>query len=222
MKLKKRALGMVGRKVGMMRIFSDSGEATPVTVIDVSENKLSQIKTVEKDGYLAFQVSYGEKKASRVSEPLKGHFIKAGVKAGVFVKEFRLDNENFEKDFKDCALGYTFNAADLFKENAKVDVSGITIGKGFSGTIKRHNFGSQRASHGNSKSHNVPGSISMAQDPGRVFPGKKMCGQLGNDKVTIQNLKLIKIDGARGLLFVKGAIPGAKNGFVVVSPAVKS
>jgi large subunit ribosomal protein L3 len=210
-------LGLLGRKVGMMRVFTDDGDAVPVTVLDVSNNRVAQVKTVEIDGYSAIQVAFGTRKASRVSKPEAGHLAKAGVEAGEVLKEFRVAAE--------VAAEYKAGATvpvTLFAAGEKVDVQGTSIGKGFTGTIKRHNFSSQRASHGNSRSHNVPGSISMAQDPGRVFPGKKMSGHLGDVTVTTQNLDVIRIDEARQLLLVRGAVPGAKNGHVVVRPAVKA
>jgi len=209
-------LGLLGRKVGMMRIFTDSGDSVPVTVVDVSNNRITQVKTVENDGYSALQVAYGSRKASRVSKPQAGHLAKAGVEAGEILKEFRVA--------ADVAGQYAPGAqvpVTLFAAGEKVDVQGTSIGKGFTGTIKRHNFKSQRASHGNSRSHNVPGSISMAQDPGRVFPGKKMSGHRGDVTKTTQNLDIIRIDEARQLLLVRGAVPGSKNGHIVVSPAVK-
>lgn len=209
-------IGLLGRKVGMMRIFTDDGGAVPVTVLDVSNNRVAQVKVHEVDGYSAVQVAFGRRKASRVSKPEAGHFAKAGVEAGEILREFRVAPE--------VAADYSAGAAipvTLFTVGQKVDVQGTSIGKGFEGTIKRHNFGSQRASHGNSRSHNVPGSISMAQDPGRVFPGKRMSGHMGDETVTTQNLDVVRIDEARQLLLVKGAVPGSKNGFVVVRPAVK-
>ena len=209
-------LGLLGRKVGMMRIFTDDGDAVPVTVLDVSNNRVAQVKTVETDGYSAIQVAFGSRKASRVTKPEAGHLAKAGVEAGTVLKEFRVTAE--------VAAGYQPGAqlpVAMFAVGQRVDVQGTSIGKGFTGTIKRHNFGSQRASHGNSRSHNVPGSISMAQDPGRVFPGKKMSGHLGDVTKTVQNLDIVRIDEARQLLLVRGAVPGAKNGHVVVRPAVK-
>jgi large subunit ribosomal protein L3 len=209
-------LGLLGRKVGMMRVFTDDGDAVPVTVLDVSNNRVAQVKTVETDGYSAIQVAFGTRKASRVSKPEAGHLAKAGVEAGEVLKEFRVAAE-IAAEYK---AGATVPVT-LFAAGQKVDVQGTSIGKGFTGTIKRHNFSSQRASHGNSRSHNVPGSISMAQDPGRVFPGKKMSGHLGDVTVTTQNLDVIRIDEARQLLLVRGAVPGAKNGHVVVRPAVK-
>ncbi len=209
-------LGLLGRKVGMMRIFTDDGDAVPVTVLDVSNNRVSQVKTVETDGYSAVQVAYGQRRASRVTKPEAGHLAKAGVEAGEILQEFRVSAEVAAE----CKPGSQLPIA-MFQAGQQVDVQGTTIGKGFAGTIKRHNFGSQRASHGNSRSHNVPGSISMAQDPGRVFPGKKMSGHLGVDTVTTQNLDVVRVDEARQLLLVKGAVPGAKGGFVTVRPAVK-
>ncbi|WP_295647146.1 50S ribosomal protein L3 [uncultured Methylibium sp.] len=211
------SLGLLGRKVGMMRIFTDDGDAVPVTVLDVSNNRVAQVKTVENDGYSAIQVVFGARKASRVTKPEAGHLAKAGVEAGEILKEFPVPAE--------VAAGYKAGGTlpvNLFAAGQKVDVQGTSIGKGFTGTIKRHNFSSQRASHGNSRSHNVPGSISMAQDPGRVFPGKKMSGQLGDVTVTTQNLDVVRVDEARQLLLVRGAVPGAKNGFVTVKPAVKA
>jgi large subunit ribosomal protein L3 len=210
-------LGLLGRKVGMMRIFTDDGDAIPVTVLDVSNNRVTQVKTVETDGYSALQLAFGSRKASRVNKPEAGHLAKAGVEAGEVLKEFRVAAE--------VAAEYKTGATvpvTLFAAGQTVDVQGSSIGKGFTGTIKRHNFSSQRASHGNSRSHNVPGSISMAQDPGRVFPGKKMSGQMGDETVTMQNLDIVRVDEARSLLLVRGAVPGAKNGHVVVRPAVKA
>jgi len=173
-------LGLLGRKVGMMRIYTDDGDAVPVTVLDVSNNRVSQIKTVETDGYTALQVVYGARKASRVTKPEAGHMAKAGVEAGEVIQEFRVTPE-VAAEYK---AGATIAPNALFAAGQLVDVQGTSIGKGFAGTIKRHNFGSQRASHGNSRSHNVPGSISMAQDPGRVFPGKRMTGHMGDETVT--------------------------------------
>jgi large subunit ribosomal protein L3 len=211
------SLGLLGRKVGMMRLFTDEGDAVPVTVIDVSNNRVTQVKSQDTDGYVALQVTFGSRKASRVTKPQAGHLAKAGVEAGEIIREFRVDADTAGK----YAAGATVPVQDLFKVGQLVDVQGTTIGKGFTGTIKRHHFKSQRASHGNSRSHNVPGSISMAQDPGRVFPGKRMSGHLGDDTVTTQNLDVIRVDETRGLLMVKGAVPGAKNGFVTVLSAVK-
>ena len=210
-------LGLLGRKVGMMRIFTDDGDAVPVTVLDVSNNRVTQVKTVESDGYSAIQVAFGERKASRVNKPEAGHLAKAGVGAGELLQEFRVP--------ADVAAEYQPGGTlpvSLFAAGQKVDVQGTSIGKGFTGTIKRHNFSSQRASHGNSRSHNVPGSISMAQDPGRVFPGKRMSGHLGNVNRTVQLLEIARVDAERSLLMVTGSVPGAKNGAVVVRPSVKT
>jgi large subunit ribosomal protein L3 len=210
-------LGLLGRKVGMMRIFTDDGDAVPVTVLDVSNNRVTQVKTDETDGYSAIQVAFGSRKASRVSKPEAGHLAKAGVQAGEILKEFRVSADVAGQFKPGSALPVT-----MFAAGQMVDVQGTSIGKGFTGTIKRHNFSSQRASHGNSRSHNVPGSISMAQDPGRVFPGKKMSGHRGDETTTTQNLDIVRVDEARQLLLVKGAVPGSKNGHVVVRPAVKA
>ena len=209
-------LGLLGRKVGMMRIFTDDGDAVPVTVIDVSNNRVTQVKTVDTDGYTGVQVAFGTRKASRVIKPAAGHLAKAGVEAGTILKEFRVTPE-VAAEYKPG----TVVPVGLFEVGQLVDVQGTSIGKGFTGTIKRHNFSSQRASHGNSRSHNVPGSISMAQDPGRVFPGKRMSGHQGDETVTVQNLDIIRVDAERSLLLVRGAIPGSKNGHVVVRHAVK-
>jgi large subunit ribosomal protein L3 len=211
------SLGLLGRKVGMMRLFTEEGDAVPVTVIDVSNNRVTQVKSQDTDGYVALQVTFGSRKASRVTKPQAGHLAKAGVEAGEIIREFRVDADTAGK----YAAGATVPVQDLFAAGQLVDVQGTSIGKGFLGTIKRHNFKSQRASHGNSRSHNVPGSISMAQDPGRVFPGKKMSGHKGDVTKTVQNLDVVRVDEGRGLLLVRGAVPGAKNGFVTVVSAVK-
>ena len=210
-------LGLLGRKVGMMRIFTDDGDAVPVTVLDVSNNRVAQVKTEKIDGYDALQVAFGARKASRVIKPAAGHFAKAGVEAGEILREFRVPADVASQYLPGATVPVT-----LFAVGQMVDVQGTSIGKGFTGTIKRHHFKSQRASHGNSRSHNVPGSISMAQDPGRVFPGKKMSGHLGDDTVTTQNLDIVRIDEARQLLLVRGAVPGAASGFVTVRPAIKA
>ncbi len=210
------SIGLVGRKVGMTRIFTDDGVSVPVTVLEVSNNRVTQVRTLNQDGYSAVQVAFGTRRNSRVTKPEAGHFAKAGVEAAEIVREFRVDTG--------VAAGYQPGAlisADLFQAGQLVDVSGVTKGKGFAGTVKRHNFHSQRATHGNSRSHNVPGSIGMAQDPGRVFPGKRMSGQMGSVAQTTQNLELVRVDAERGLLLVKGAIPGSRGGHVVVRPAVK-
>ena len=212
------SLGLLGRKVGMMRLFTDDGAAVPVTVVDVSNNRVTQVKTQENDGYVALQVTFGARKASRVTKPEAGHLAKAGVEAGEIMREFRVSEETAGK----YAAGTSVAVTDVFAVGQKVDVQGTSIGKGFAGTIKRHNFRSQRASHGNSRSHNVPGSIGMAQDRGRVFPGKKMSGHMGAETVTTQNLDVVRIDEARQLLLIKGAVPGSKGGFVTVRPAIKA
>lgn len=212
------SLGLLGRKVGMTRLFTDDGESIPVTVVDVSNNRVTQVKTQENDGYSALQVTFGSRKASRVTKPEAGHLAKAGVEAGEIIREFRVTAETAGQ----YATGATVPVTAIFSAGQKVDVQGTSIGKGYAGTIKRHNFGSQRASHGNSRSHNVPGSIGMAQDPGRIFPGKRMTGHLGDETVTTQNLDVVRVDEARQLLLIKGAVPGSKGGFVTVRPAVKA
>ena len=212
------SLGLLGRKVGMMRLFTDDGDAVPVTVVDVSNNRVTQVKTQENDGYVALQVTFGARKASRVIKPAAGHFAKAGVEAGEVTREFRVTAETAGK----YATGAVLPVAELFSVGQKVDVQGTSIGKGYAGTIKRHNMASQRASHGNSRSHNVPGSIGMAHDPGRVFPGKRMTGHMGDETVTTQNLDVVRIDEARQLLLIKGAVPGSKGGFVTVRAAIKA
>ncbi|BBU28602.1 50S ribosomal protein L3 [Burkholderia sp. THE68] len=211
------SLGLVGRKVGMTRIFTPEGDSIPVTVLDVSDNRVTQIKTVETDGYTAVQVAFGARRASRVTKPLAGHLAKAGVQAGEILKEFHIDTAKAGELSNGAVIG-----TDIFEVGQKVDVQGTSIGKGYAGTIKRYNFASGRATHGNSRSHNVPGSIGMAQDPGRVFPGKRMTGHLGDETVTVQNLEIARIDAERSLLLVRGAVPGAKGGKVFVTPAVKT
>lgn len=211
------SLGLVGRKVGMTRIFTEDGDSIPVTVLDVSDNRVTQIKTDETDGYTAVQVTFGNRRASRVTKAASGHYAKAGVEAGEILKEFRVDAAKAAELQPGAVVG-----VDLFQVGQKIDVQGVSIGKGYAGTIKRYNFASGRASHGNSRSHNVPGSIGMAQDPGRVFPGKRMTGHLGDVTTTTQNLEIARIDADRKLLFVKGAVPGAKEGKVFVTPAVKA
>ncbi|CAG9171307.1 MULTISPECIES: 50S ribosomal protein L3 [Cupriavidus] len=211
------SLGLVGRKVGMTRIFTDDGDSIPVTVVEVGDNRVTQIKTDETDGYTAVQVTFGARRASRVTKPLAGHLAKAGVEAGEIIREFRIDAAKAAELQTGGSL-----SVDLFEVGQKIDVQGVTIGKGYAGTIKRYHFASGRATHGNSRSHNVPGSIGMAQDPGRVFPGKRMTGHLGDVTRTVQNLEIAKIDAERKLLLVKGAIPGSKNGKVIVTPAVKA
>jgi large subunit ribosomal protein L3 len=211
------SLGLVGRKVGMMRIFKDDGTSVPVTVLDCAGNRVAQIKSPEKDGYAAVQVAFGKRRASRVTKPAAGHYAKAGVEAGTELREFRVTPEAIG----DLQVGAELKV-DMFQAGQKVDVSGTTIGKGFAGVIKRHHFSSNRASHGNSLSHNSPGSIGMAQDPGRVFPGKRMSGHLGNVNRTIQLLEIARVDAERSILMVKGSVPGAKNSAVIVRPSVKA
>ena len=210
------SLGLVGRKVGMTRIFTDDGESVPVTVLDVTDNRVVQIKKPDTDGYTAVQITYGKRRASRVTKAQAGHLAKAGVEAGTLTREFRVA----EGDLANLQVGGQIGV-DVFKIGQKIDVSGTTQGKGFSGVIKRHNFGSGRASHGNSRSHNTPGSTGQAQDPGRVFPGKRMPGQYGNVSSTVQNLVVVRVDAERGLLLVRGAVPGSKGGHLIVRPAVK-
>lgn len=213
----KSPLGLLGRKVGMTRIFTDEGESVPVTVIDVSGNRVSQVRSVQTDGYRAIQLAAGKRKASRISKPLAGHLGKAGAEGAATLHEIRLPDE----DKTEVALGATLGV-DLFEVGQKVDVTGVTIGKGFSGAIKRHHFSSNRASHGNSVSTNAPGSIGMRQDPGRVMPGKRMAGHLGDVRRTTQNLVIARIDTGRQLLLIKGAVPGSRGGTLVVRPAVKA
>lgn len=211
-------LGLVGRKVGMTRIFTDDGESIPVTVLDVSNNRVAQVKSLEVDGYVAVQLAYGARRASRVTKPETGHFAKAGIEAGSILKEFRIDPARAAE----FTAGSHIAVESVFEVGQQVDVTGTTIGKGFAGTIKRHHFGSQRASHGNSRSHRVPGSIGQAQDPGRVFPGKRMSGHLGDEQRTVQNLDVLRVDVERGLLLVKGAVPGHAGADIIVRPAIKA
>ncbi|MFN4999292.1 MAG: 50S ribosomal protein L3 [Betaproteobacteria bacterium] len=211
------SLGLLGRKVGMTRIFTDDGETVPVTVIDVSNNRVAQIKSAESDGYSAVQLAFGSKRARRVTKPLAGQLAKAGAQGASVLREFTVAADQLAS----LKPGEVINAA-IFAAGQKVDVTGVTQGKGFTGTIKRHNFSSNRASHGNSRSHNVPGSIGMAQDPGRVFPGKRMSGHDGVLNRTAQNLEIARVDAERSLLLVKGAVPGSKGGNVVIRPAVRT
>ncbi|MGH8704301.1 MAG: 50S ribosomal protein L3 [Burkholderiales bacterium] len=210
-------IGLVGRKVGMMRIFTDEGDALPVTVLDVSDNRVAQIKSPDRDGYAAVQVAFGRRRASRVSEPLKGHFAKAAVEAGSSLREFRAKTEELANFKVGGKIG-----VEIFKVGQKVDVQGTTIGKGFAGVIKRHHFSSTSATHGNSVTTNTAGSTGQRQDPGRVFPGKRMAGHLGDARRTVQNLVVVRIDAERQLLLVKGSVPGSKGRDVVVRPAVKA
>ncbi len=210
------SLGLVGRKVGMTRVFGDDGASIPVTVLDLSNNRVVRTRTDELDGYTAVQLAFGERRASRVSKPVAGQYAKAGVEAGRGMREFRVDGAALADLTPGKVIG-----VDIFAVGQKVDVTGTSQGKGFSGPIKRHNFSSNRASHGNSISHNSPGSIGQAQDPGRVFPGKRMAGHYGAAKRTTLNLEVVRVDAERGLLLVKGAVPGSKGSDVVVRPAVK-
>ena len=210
-------LGLVGRKIGMTRIFTEDGESIPVTVLDMAGNRITQVKTEENDGYNAIQVAFGSKKPSRVSKPLAGHYAKAGVEAGEMLKEFHIEADALAN----LTVGSTLSV-EMFTAGQKVDVTGVTIGKGFAGAIKRHHFTSNRASHGNSVTTRAPGSIGNRQDPGRVFPGKRMAGHLGDVQRTTQNLVVARIDVERQLLLVRGAVPGAKGGKIIVRPAVKA
>ena len=211
------SLGLVGRKIGMTRVFTDDGSAVPVTVLDVANNRVTQIKTPETDGYAAVQVTFGKRRASRVSKPQAGHLAKAGVEAGTLLREFPVASD----DLAELKVGGVI-AVDTFQVGDLVDVTGTSKGKGLSGVIKRHNFRSNRASHGNSRSHNTPGSISMAQDPGRVFPGKRMAGHYGDVTRTTQLLKVVRVDTERGLLLIKGCVPGADGGQIVILPSSKT
>ena len=211
------AIGLIGRKAGMTRVFTEEGVSIPVTLIEVEPNRVAQVKTEESDGYRALQVTVGSRRASRVTKPMAGHFAKAGVAAGRGLWEFRLA--------EDEGAGIDVGAelkVDLFQVGQKVDVTGTTIGKGFAGAIKRHHFRSQRATHGNSLSHRAPGSIGQNQSPGRVFKGKKMAGHLGAAQRCTQNLEVVRVDAERNLLAIKGAVPGAKVGDVMIRPAVKA
>ena len=210
-------VGLVGRKVGMMRIFTDEGDALPVTVLDVSDNRITQIKTPESDGYAAVQVAFGKRRASRVRKPLAGHLAKAAVEAGHSLNEFRAKADEIAKLKVGGKIG-----VEIFKIGQKVDVQGTTLGKGFSGVIKRHHFSSNRATHGNSVTTNTPGSTGQRQDPGRVFPGKRMPGHLGSVRRTVQNLTVVRIDAERQLLLLRGSVPGSSGRDVIVRPAVKA
>lgn len=207
-------IGIVGKKRGMTRVFTEEGVSIPVTVIDVDANRVSQVKTLDIDGYSAIQVTAGTKKGSRVTKPEAGHFAKASIEAGTGLWEFRVGAESGYK--QGDLIG-----VDLFEKGHKVDVTGSSKGKGFQGVIKRWNFSTQDATHGNSLSHRAPGSIGQCQTPGRVFKGKKMSGHMGNEKVTVQSLEVVRVDNERGLLLIKGAVPGATGADVIVRPAVK-
>ena len=211
-------IGLVGRKVGMTRIFTDDGGTLPVTVLDVSDNRVAQIKTAEKDGYAAVQVAFGKRRASRVRKPAAGHLAKAAVEAGRVLREFRGSKE----EMAPLKPGDKIAVEQLFKVGQKVDVQGVTLGKGFAGVIKRHHFHSQRASHGNSISHRTPGSTGQNQSPAHVFKGKRMPGHLGDKRRTILNLEIVRIDAERQLLLVKGSVPGSSGRDVVVRAAIKA
>jgi large subunit ribosomal protein L3 len=211
------AIGLIGRKVGMTRIFTEDGTSIPVTVIEATPNRVTQLRTEETDGYRALQVTAGTKKANRVNKAEAGHFAKAGVEAGRTLAEFRLeDNEG-----GDIEVGGEITV-EIFNDTKKIDVTGTSKGKGFAGAIKRWNFSSQRMTHGNSLSHRAPGSIGQNQSPGKVFKGKKMAGQLGNKQVTTQSLEVVRVDVENSLILVKGAVPGATGNDVIVKPAVKA
>jgi large subunit ribosomal protein L3 len=211
------SISVVGRKIGMTRVFGEDGAAVPVTVLEVAANRITQVKSEDKDGYRAVQVTVGNRRPNRVSKAMVGHFAKANVEAGRGLWEFRLEDGEGEE----LAAGSEIKV-DIFEVGQKVDVQGTTIGKGFAGVIKRHHFGGGRASHGNSINHRTPGSIGQCQTPGRVFPGKKMSGHLGNETRSQQNLEVVRVDVDRNLLLVKGSIPGAKGSDVVIRPAVKA
>ena len=211
------AIGLVGRKVGMTRIFTEDGTSIPVTVIEATPNRVTQLRTEETDGYRALQVTDGTKKANRINKAEAGHFAKAGVEAGRTLVEFRLE----ENEGADIEVGSEITV-EIFNDTKKIDVTGTSKGKGFQGAIKRWNFSSQRMTHGNSLSHRAPGSIGQNQSPGKVFKGKKMAGQLGNKQVTTQSLEVVRVDVENGLILVKGAVPGATGNDVIVKPAVKA
>ena len=210
--------GLVGRKVGMTRVFTEDGASIPVTVIEVQPNRVTRVKRSETDGYDAVQVTTGARAANRINRPEAGHFARAGVEAGRGLWEFRVDPSALAQDLE---IGRELTVG-RFGAGARVDATGVTIGKGFAGVIKRHHFSSQDATHGNSLSHRAPGSIGQNQTPGRVFKGKKMAGHLGNARRTVQNLEVVRVDEARGLLLVKGAVPGPRGGDVLVRPSVKA
>ena len=211
------AIGVIGRKAGMTRVFTDDGASVPVTVIHVEANRVTQVKDADRDGYRALQVTTGSRRASRVSRPLAGHYAKAGTEPGRGLWEFRLEGD----EGADIEVGSEFGV-ERFSAGERVDVRGRSKGRGFAGAVKRHGFRTQDATHGNSLAHRAPGSIGQAQDPGRVLKGKKMPGHMGNTRTTAQNLEVIRVDADRGLLLVKGAVPGAADGDLVVVPAVKA
>ena len=208
-------LGLLGRKIGMTRVFTPEGKSIPVSVVEVHPNRISQLKSIETDGYAAVQLTGGFKKASRVSKPMAGHFAKAEVEAGDMLVEFHV------ADIGEYSCGQAIGAQDVFTEGQFVDVAAVSKGKGFAGTVKRHNFRTQDATHGNSRSHRVPGSIGQNQSPGRVFKGKKMAGHMGAKRVTTQSLEVVRVDADRNLILIKGAIPGAPGARVEIKPSVK-
>ncbi|WP_455206263.1 50S ribosomal protein L3 [Kaarinaea lacus] len=210
-------IGIVGRKAGMTRVFTDDGVSIPVTVVEVEPNRVTQIKTIESDGYRAVQVTTGSRRPTRVNKPSAGHFAKANTEAGRGLWEFCLNEGEGDGIEPGSSIG-----VDIFTQGQRVDVTGTSIGKGFAGVIKRHNFSMQDATHGNSRSHRAPGSIGQNQSPGRVFKGKRMAGQMGNVKRTTQNLEVVRVDAERNLLLIKGAVPGAKDGNVIVRASVKA
>jgi len=212
------SIGLVGKKCGMTRIFTDAGESIPVTLIEASPNRITQVKTVESDGYSAVQVAVGKKRAALVNKAIAGHYAKAKVEAGRSLWEFRVD----AKDLGKYQVGGELKADEVFKAGQVVDVAGITKGKGFQGTIKRHHFTMGDATHGNSLSHRSPGSIGQRQTPGRVFPGKKMSGHMGATRQSMMNLQVVKIDAEKHLIAIKGSVPGAPGGDVIISPASKA
>jgi len=209
-------IGLVGRKCGMTRVFTEQGESIPVTLIEAAPNRITQVKTRDTDGYTAIQVTAGKKRAALINKPAAGHYAKANVEGGRGLWEFRVDDEKIG----DYSIGSELKV-DIFTEGQIVDVAGVTKGKGFQGTIKRHGFKMGDATHGNSLSHRSPGSIGQRQTPGRVFPGKKMSGHMGDVNRTAQNLRVVKVDTERHLIAVRGAVPGANGGNVVIRPAAK-
>ncbi len=210
-------IGIIGKKIGMTRVFNDEGVSSPVTVVEATPNRVAQVKTPQRDGYSAIQVTAGERRPNRVTRPMRGHFANANVEAGRGLWEFRIEDAEIES----YSQGGEINV-DLFQAGQKVDVSGTTIGKGFAGVMKRHGFGGGRATHGNSKAHRKPGSIGQNQDPGRVFPGKKMAGQMGGVQRSQQNLEVVRVDSERNLILIKGSIPGPRGHDVIISPSVKA
>lgn len=210
-------IGIVGKKLGMTRVFTEEGRSIPVTAIEATPNRVTGLLESQRDGYRAVQVAYGDKRRKLIKKPQAGTLAKAQVDTAEGLREFRLE----EGEGSELALGAAIKV-DIFSTGQKVDVTGVTIGKGFAGVIKRHNFSSQRNSHGNSRAHRAPGSIGQNQTPGRVFPGKKMAGRMGGVKQTVQNLEIIRVDTDRNLMLVKGAVPGARGGRVIVQPAVKA